>query len=132
MHVYRIEWPEGGGFYNGRSYSFAMSLIDDTGDDIDRHPAPSADSLFAADYRRKLGPLDNASDLRWAFQSLRSLRRWFYNDQWIRNIDEAGGLLCTYEVNPDTTIVGRTQVAFDSKAAKLITKEPLINILEKV
>ena len=69
MHVYRIEWPEGGGFYN---------------------------------------------------------------DRWIRNIDEAGGLLCTYEVNSDTTIVGRTQVAFDSKAAKLITKEPLINILEKV
>ena len=132
MIVYRIEWPEGGGFYNGRSYSFAMSLIDDTNDAIDRHPSPSNDSLFAEDYRRKLGPLDNALDLRWAFESLRSLRRWFYNDQWIRNIDEAGGLLCTYEVNPHTTIVGRTQVAFDSKTAKLFYREPLINVLEKV
>lgn len=109
-----------------------MSLIENTYDAIDRHPTPGADSLFADDYRRKLGPLDNASDLRWAFESLRSLRRWFYNDQWIRNIDEAGGVLCTYEVDPASTVIGRTQVAFDHTTAKLITKEPLINILEKV
>lgn len=131
MHVYRIEWPAGGGFYNGRSYEFAMALIDDEQDN-QRHPAPRADSLFAEDYRHKIGQMDNASDLRWAFESLRSLRRWFYNDQWIRNINGAGGLLCTYEVDPATTIIGRTQVAFDSKTAKLITKEPLANVLEKV
>ena len=131
MHVYRIEWPEGGGFYNGHSYSFAMALIDGEQDN-QRHPAPGDDSMFADDYRRKLGPLDSARDLRWAFESPRSLRRWFYNDQWITNISECGGLLCTYEVDPATTVVGRTQVAFNCNTAKLVMKEPLANVLEKV
>ena len=131
MHVYRIEWPDGTGFY--RSNYFDHGLIDHTNEDW-THPTPFNDSAWCASYNTlvyKRPHLDWA-DLRFAFESLRSLRRWFYNDQWIVNISEAGGVLCTYEVDPNTTVVGRTQLAFDYSTAKLITKEPLANILEKV
>ena len=133
MHVYRIEWPDGSGYYTGSKFDLEQLPGSQEDEATARHPLPPGDSQWMDNYHR-IGWQRRADtrDLRWAFESLRSLRRWFYNDQWVRNIDAAGGLLCTYEVDADTTIVGRTQVAFDQTSAKLITKEPLINILEKV
>jgi hypothetical protein len=52
MLVYRVEWAEGGGFYNGRSYDAARSLIDYE-QPVDRHPAPMEDSRFLDDFEAK-------------------------------------------------------------------------------
>lgn len=132
MYVYRIEWPNGTGFYTGAKVALGI-LCPAIGSEpaVERHPLPHQDTRFMDEYIR-LGWEGRAMELRWGFESLKSLRYWFYSDLWIRNMSDAGCLLCTYDVHDDTTVVGRTQVAFDSRVAKLVFKEPLINVLEKV
>lgn len=132
MIVYRIEWPEGTGFYNGRDYDTACNLSGGLPDKY-IHPEPMNDSKFADQYYDKGWAIDpDHRELRWAFESLRSLRRWFYKDEWIERMSAAGCLLCIYDAYDGSTVVGRTQCAFDHRVAKLVHKEPLINVLEKV
>lgn len=131
MIAYRIEWSDGSGIYTGQSALFGM--IHDEITEPSRHPSPNNDSMFRNHYEvLGWGSKRETRDLRWAFESLESLRWWFYNDDWVRRISEHGGMLCTYEVDDQTTVVGRTQVAFDCTTAKCIFKEPLVNVLEKV
>lgn len=123
VQVYRIEWPDGVGFYSGGGYH----LMDDT-NDYDVHPGPVSDSLYAQN--QALYCIENPDigmDRHYfGFQDVAQLRRWFYNDSWLQNMQREGLLIKVYTVPARHVVYGRAQVTFLMEEAKLaFTMQPM-------
>lgn len=105
MIVLRIEDRFGTGMYT--SYNFP-SFHDIAGFDDTNHPTPMMDSLLMSN----LGYNDNMSSHHFGFGSVDQLRRWIYNDDWLRQLHNAGFILVTYDVPDEYVFLGNTQCVF--------------------
>lgn len=92
----------------------------------------------AEKFNPELARRNEAGNLSWArepvghrfgFESMEQLRRWIYDDNWIRKLADEKAVLCVYEVPDIALIKGRTQVTFAFDVATLLDRQPLANIL---
>ena len=136
--IYRIQHKEtkdGVYKYRGESpkYSEQFGEIVCNGDSSEVHPGPLDDSLFKDNYLEKGGSaLDIYFKLTkyiFGFESIEQLRFWLYNDSMICFLAEWDFELVIYE--SENVIVGNTQVAFEKESAKIIEKNPLLDLLNK-
>lgn len=131
--VFRVETKNGRGMYNAW-YEVGLPTSDN-------HPCVYEDSLYrenAEKFDPNLVRRNDEGALCWAqepyghrfgFQNMEQLRRWIFDDEWIKKLDNAGCVLCVYEVPDFAMIVGRTQVTFAFGSARLLARQPLANIL---
>lgn len=130
--VFRVETSGGRGMY---SVWYELDL-----GNSDAHPCVYEDSLYMENAEkfnpalvdRRCGVLKWSTypvGHRFGFESLDQLRRWIFNDDWIKKLSDVGCVLCVYEVPDIALIVGRTQVTFSFEMATLIERSPLANIL---
>jgi hypothetical protein len=120
--IYRIENAEGKGPYQGitgmREPLLPMHYSDE-------HPSPEDDSKLVGNVRNYMRRQDDErlpeersvwtfiyGDFLFGFDSQDQLRRWVYNDQWMKDLDEAGFHLTVLDVPDDEIIAGYTQAIF--------------------
>lgn len=133
MLVLRVEDRCGGGMYRPNSNDGAYeqsAWVRAIGHIQEReHPAPHEDSGLTQYALRWLGL--NQAAARFGFSSLEQLRRWLYNDDWIRRLSAEGCALVTYDVDAGAEcFVGHTQVIFNIRYATEVSRVPLDSILE--
>lgn len=130
IKVFRVEDKDGRGMY--ATAWFKCDLPTD-----DRHPVVSDDSKYIENLSKVRPDLVNMafsyasepSGHRFGFADMSMLRRWIYNDEWLRMLANVGCVLCVYEVPVDEVIVGYTQVTFNAEKACLVSRNPVDCIL---
>lgn len=135
--VLRVENKDGFGMYS--DLWFRLCDLPNT----EAHPVVMNDSLYQKALKAhddKHGPLSGFASTGWirgfeprghrfGFLDQDMLRRWIYDDSWVTKLSDAGAVLCTYIVEADHAIVGRTQVTFRAENAKCVNRMPLAKIL---
>lgn len=119
MCVYRVESLDGRGFYSCAYFETHYALLGGTS--RPEHPIPEDDSMYWEAYkaRKALKPKHRIGHQIFGFASLDSLRRWFYNDEWLQGMHPAMRI-SMYECPVDDPVVGRTQLTFTRERAKLV------------
>ena len=72
----------------------------------EKHPMPTEDSLLLDNYEKEWPPaedddsyISNCNDrFRFGFNSLLQLKNWFYNDWWLKELNDKSIVLRVYEV----------------------------------
>lgn len=122
LQIFRIEDRYGNGFYKS---GVSRDIMDDYCDRA-AHPMPDQDSLYAdARFRHivRFPHWDRLSHL-FGFVSIEQLRRWFYNDVWIKRMSECKMVVCVYETDPAHTLVGRAQLTFPQESRCILRFDP--------
>lgn len=125
IHVYRIEHPSNSiGPYqtdshkeiasaNPKEWNAWLGLLYGKHDAVNGRPTLGAENLAAV-----------FDDQRCAFLNLVDLRWWFDGAlDWLHIL---GFQIATYEVPGHLIARGRKQIVFDWSAAKLLTREPIL------
>lgn len=107
MIIYRLQDKYGDGIYTSNlPHDFTRDIQECNG----RHPTPYEDDLFY----RGWSNCENRESYLFGFTSIEQLRNWFYRDDWLilasRNFK-----LCEFAADPEFTIIGYTQAAFDGR-----------------
>lgn len=123
MKVYRIVDKKGRGLYRDLAEKIGMSLSAS-----DEHPTPYMDSQLTREQQKK--DLE-FSDKRYCFASIEQLKRWMYNDEWIKEAIQLKAKVYTFEVEAKYLAVGTTQAIFVQGKAKLVKKQTLDFLLEE-
>lgn len=130
MLVLRIEDKNGDGMYRAghagpSAWSNAIGYVQDDY----AHPAPVDDSGFEALALEWLHV--NPSAARFGFTCLAQLRRWLFRDDWVQALSNYGCVLVEYDVDERAEyFAGHTQVIFNIRYAKELSRIPLCNILD--
>ena len=114
--IFRIEDAKTGiGMYHSGKAQFFMNE-----GDYDNHPAPSRDSLLVQNINvfKKRDGYASASDFKYGFDSIKQMRRWLYEDRWLKQLDTNGLKLAEIDVDESNLIVGHTQVMFRNEVSK--------------
>ena len=116
--IFRIESVEKRGMYCGHMWDGIRGVIKLS----ERHPDPHKDSKLLNENRDLFcfsinGPYFKAYKFVFGFSSIDQLRRWIYQDSWLKSLEESGYMLNIYEgdVRP-----GYTQAVINSHTAALI------------
>lgn len=107
MIIYRIEHNDGIGPYFKQAGQWCEQNHCN-----DFHPSPEMEGL----------PLDY--DYYCGFKNKKSLTKWF-NSKELKNLKELGFKLVKYKVHPKYVHVGKYQVIFNKKKAKLFIKKEI-------
>lgn len=126
--IYRVESDDGTGMYIGQGGLTPMPM-----EFSEHHPAPDEDSKLVNQInyivRKEQGDVEEAEMVSpWTFISKRGyffgfdsqdqMRRWIYQDEWMKDLDDVGLHLTVYEVDPEDTVAGYTQAIFKRKNAR--------------
>lgn len=114
--IYRIETPEGAGMYCSR-----VSNITNEMQDMFKHPMPDEDDLLVFALKDKS---ENGSYILWSklehyyfgFSSVEQLRRWIYQDEWLRILHDDGLVITVIESND--VLLGHTQAMFSGRVSE--------------
>lgn len=121
--IVRVETADGWGMYNKLWFDCGLPCDDN-------HPTVIGDSLYQKNLSKDYpGCTWEPCGHRFGFADLTMLRRWIYNDSWIRALSDKGATLCTYQLPKSALIVGRTQVTFNYEKAERLSSVPLASIL---
>lgn len=130
---YRIEDVNNIGPYHSNK---ADKKIIDVGNCNGRHPLPSDDTplnnAIRHDFEENMGDYEmfHGGTVRYGFNSLEQLRRWFFNDNELKHLDECGFSLSIYKV--PSMYEGHTQCAILAKyhsKKRIFNKISLISLL---
>lgn len=125
MELYRITHRNGHGLYRGLAEKIGMPMTES-----ESHPMPRSDSVFMSNAKPFLEFDTLSNSLRYAFCSKQQLRRWMYNDRWLRECESLGGEVRVYQVPDKFVIVGTTQAAFVKGKEKLVCKMKLSEFIK--
>jgi hypothetical protein len=118
--VYRIENKNGYGAYQvGANWSWSgmVGPYDNA-----QHPQPETDSALAPFWKE----LTNRIDWYFGFASKEQMRAWFYADEWLQALKDAGARLSIYKVHKARFHAGHTQAIFKKGQAELVEVADLI------
>lgn len=118
--VYRIACKDdvtAGMYANGAAYD----VIEHS--DIN-HPAPADDSRLLYSWWKWEGKA------YFGFETVAQLRRWIYNDDWIRSFHDEGQALYVIEVPDEDLRVGHTQAIYLPDNAKVVEVRSLLSLIE--
>lgn len=121
MQVFRVETAD-----EGRG-PYALTIRwsdDDRPADPRRHPDPFGDSKLCKKWAAL--PYEQKNQHHFCFESRKQFRAWFYKDEWLVDMHEAGCILATYEVDESHVLHGHAQCTFLKEHATRIATEPLV------
>ena len=131
--LFRIQDEYNQGVYRSDNAIDIYSIMNWQKDGVDRHPLPDEDSLFVKNAALKGFEGYNFSmkmkSYNYAFDSIKSLRSWFYNDSVLDKLDDNGFMIFVYEVDEADIIEGNSQVAFIHERAKEIRTQSLTSLI---
>lgn len=121
MQVYRLETPGRVGVYECGAASIACQRLGSKhyAFDASVHPAPWLE-FFQGQHE-----VITRSDRRYAFTSMKQLREWFFEPEFLRIVGDLGVELSIYEVDPAHVVAGSTQCVFNVRMARQISFAPL-------
>lgn len=113
--AYRIEYPDGKGMYHCVNGEWVASKI--MGNDKYRHPLPEDDSKLCEerDFRNILC----LTPYKFAFESVKQLRNWIYQDDWLQSLHNCGMLISEYTCQDEDVLVGNTQAIFKNEISRI-------------
>lgn len=115
VKVFRIEHPsDGHGLYRSRRWSGRLCEYDG-----DKHPLPHCDSRLCQAFSEK--PAEEfygnfvlcSFQYKFGFIDEAQFRNWFYSNEWLENINDAGYVLKIIEIEEDHVLIGHTQVIYE-------------------
>ena len=114
--IYRIETPEGEGMYHSGASEVTSNLHHPY-----RHPEPDEDDLLAPVLISKSGGSEHIAwyalrNYYFGFSSVEQLRRWIYQDEWLRGLHNDGLVITVIE--SDDVLLGHTQAMFDGRVSE--------------
>jgi len=112
--VYRIEDKNGRGPYQGYNLNIPGFCTVE-------HPAPYTEASLKWKF------LKNQESWYFGFDSLDQLKRWFYNQQWLETLHEAGLRITVWEVDTSYFRASKTQAVFLRKKAVKVSEQPIIH-----
>lgn len=120
--VYRIETEDGRGPYRGPNVDWG----DHPPVGIHSHPTPNEDSGIKADWE-DMGPYMQER-YSFGFTSEAQFRSWFYDDDWLVAMKDAGLMLSVYDVKDwrGCSFHGHRQAVFRKDVATLVLRRELI------
>jgi len=111
MLVYRVEHKETrNGVYTSGGASMTSTM--GSGCNYGRHPVYHNDTVL--NNLVELYRIDVWGKCRFGFVSIQQLRRWFFNDVWIRELN-GEHVISIYEVPDESVFVGITQLIFKNE-----------------
>jgi len=122
--IFRIENLEKRGIYRGPDWDGVYDTV--AGSKI--HPSPHNDSKLLDENKDLFYSFDVdewrflADEFVFGFSSIDQLRRWLYNDAWLRSLDEKGYMLSIYEGDVRH---GHTQAVIDKSTAELVEQHKI-------
>lgn len=122
--IFRIENLEKRGIYRGPDWDGVYETVSASS----RHPAPHKDSKLLDENKDLFCSIDIdewrflADEFVFWFSSIDQLRRWLYNDAWLRSLDEKGYMLSIYEGDVRH---GHTQAVIDKSTAQLVEQHKI-------
>lgn len=125
--IYRIEGEKGIGPYQysggGRPAIDAWNKREGREEtDLDKHPIPYYDTRLTHEVPNDL----YWTDCLFGFESVAALRRWFYEDQVLLDLDELGFALKIYE---GEVYHGNTQSVIRKGTERLVKIESLFSLI---